>query len=188
MPKAPAIAKKVTTPATPATSSPMKKMVTLSNASTAAEVLTSIIGIMKSKVHIESSQMDRTVVFRVIGNGNLVTRDNGQIVNIYNTNATTPELMAKATELIQPDAFLALDLDSAKEDAKDILNSCSLSFSAGLDVVIQKNDEVKCKPTFYENRDGVQAVGLNFVGIQQAEVAKKGNVSALDALLAQIAE
>jgi hypothetical protein len=124
------------------------------------------------------------MVFRVIGNGNVISRDNGDVVMLYNTNATTPELIARATASINLDEFLAYDLEDAKEEAKSILNSCSMSFSANLDVSILKNDEVKCKPVHFTTKAGEPAVGLNFVGIQQAEVAKKGDTSALDALLA----
>jgi hypothetical protein len=140
---------------------------------------------MKSKAQILPNQVGRTLVFRVIGDGNVVTRKSGDVVRLFNTNATTPELLAKATAMIEMDAFLALDLASAKEDAKAILNACSISFSASLGEAISKNDEVKCKPIEFTS-NGVIGIGLNFVGVQQAEVAKKGDTSALDALLATI--
>lgn len=179
---APAQAPVQETPATEST--PVKKIVTLSNATTAQEVLASVISIMKSKAQILAEQIDRTLVFRVIGNGNMVTRENGQSVMLYNTNATTPALLASATRMIDAEAFLALSLEDAKEDAKAILNACSMSFSAGLEIAISKNDEIKAKPVHFVTKSGEQAIGLNFVGIQQAEVAKKGDTSALDALLA----
>jgi hypothetical protein len=167
-----------------ATDTTRTKVITLQNAENASEVLQAVIAIMKSKAPIKPEQLERTMVFRVIGNGNVISRDNGDVVMLYNTNATTPELIARATASINLDEFLAYDLEDAKEEAKSILNSCSMSFSANLDVSILKNDEVKCKPVHFTTKAGEPAVGLNFVGIQQAEVAKKGDTSALDALLA----
>jgi hypothetical protein len=173
------------TPSTPVEDAPARtKLVTLTNAADASEVLEATIAIMKSKVTIKPEQIGRTLIFRVIGNGNMITRTNGDVVFLYNTNATTDALVAKAISSISIDEFLALDLEDAKEEARQILNTCSMSFSANLDAVIQKNDEVKCKAVNFTNKQGDEVLGLNFVGVQQAEVATKGNSSALDALLA----
>jgi hypothetical protein len=176
---------------TPATSAPEtvapQKIVTLANATTPKEVLQAMIAIMKSKAQISAEQIERTLVFRVLGNGNLVTRENGQSVMLYNTNATTPALLASAYGMIDADAFLALSVEDAKADAKDILNACSMSFSADPSVAISKNDEIKAKPVYYTSKaSGEELLGLNFVGVQRAEVAKKGDTSALDALLASL--
>lgn len=144
---------------------------------------------IRNRAVITAADLGKNIKVRVIGRGTTITRDNGLVVLLFNTNVMNGSKLAEAVARLKPEAFnaAATDEDTAIQYLRDTQNIGSIPFT--IPVTNQQAQQVGQGATIDATvvdvtlKDGTVALGLNFNRVIAAETVGTA-ASAFDALLA----
>lgn len=142
---------------------------------------------------ITPGDLGRNLKVRVIGQGTILTRNNGLVVKLFNTNVMLASALASVVAKLQPDAFNAIaDAPDATEQSvvdylRSVQNEGNLPFSVPVtnsnSAQVGQGAVADCTVAIIKLRDGSEGLGLNFNRVIPAENGTSA-ASAFDQLMA----
>lgn len=142
---------------------------------------------------ITTGDLGRSIKVRVIGQGTVLTRGNGLVVRLFNTNVMLASALPAVVAALQPDAFNAIaDAPDATEQSvvdylRKVQNQGNLPFSVPVTnsqaAQVGQGAIVDCTVSTITLRDGTPGLGLNFNRVIPAENGTAA-ASAFDQLMA----
>lgn len=148
---------------------------------------------IRNRIMITTGDLGRNIKVRVIGQGTLLTRTNGLVVKLYNTNVMLASALPAVVAKLHPDAFNAIaDAPDATEQSvvdylRSVQNEGNLPFSVpatnGNSAQVGQGAQVDCSVAIIKLRDGSEGLGLNFNRVIPAELGTSA-ASAFDQLMA----
>jgi hypothetical protein len=134
---------------------------------------------IRNRIMVTAADLGRSIKVRIIGNGTTLTRSNGLVVKLYNTNVMLGSALPAAVAGLHPDTFNAVaDAPDATEQSvidylRSVQNAGNLPFSVPVTnantSLIGQGAIADCTVVEIKLQDGSMGLGLNFNRVIPAE-------------------